>query len=684
MRSRILFALALATTSGCYFTERSNPYDPDGTVNPTVVVMQPYSVSCRQWDENGAAPFLFPPGFTKNLLSVEEQAEISNRCDLVCAASDCQQYVFLTSAVRDPVERCTEAVGALELRYREILYVSDAERTVDILLPAAADLRVEGAADGGLFTITTDTSNETDDDQYFDYVVAYQAIYVGHVTRAAWERFRDRVLLTRSLASVDRNSIVVTLSDGFGANQTACRIDVRFDQATEIVAHPLAFGGGYGRHVAIADLPLDDAAFAPEVSRLEFATTYATGDGVCWVDVIYRDASSGALAHAPPDGTFYGLGAMCDADGGPPPVASGRFLPADGEAFAVPYVDFIGQWINFIGPDEIGSFEIDVPEYFLFEAFTGVPLLMEGVGPFLGGLRDTLALVPPAGNPLVLCSTSGSCTSFDAPACAGGTATFVDIAPKPPEVETTQLLVATQSTNGTCVVWLDAAPSVTVARQEEFAAVEPVAVHWTTNGGLPSAVAVGYLDPSDPETMVFEMPAVPAAETRFSLVYDNDTCERVLTAASDGLTTAAFSEPLLECPMDGSGCSLYAYRGVGLPGIDIFHSDGIDGGFVVPDEGGIAYYGVGCADPADVYYAIGLPFLGEIVPTTIATSVAARLDPPRARVVEESPTLCQVPSTVLLGAPADGPLGGTGRVVVTYTSGDQFRTQPYCVPAGLP
>ena len=107
-----------------------------------------------------------------------------------------------------------------------------------------------------------------------------------------------------------------------------------------------------------------------------------------------------------------------------------------------------------------------------------------------------------------------------------------------------------------------------------------------------------------------------------------------------------------QCPTNGLGCSLYAFRGVG--------SD-------------------------DVYYATGLPFLGDIVPTTIATSVATRLDVPRSRVVEGAvPRACQVPSTILMGAPADGPLGGTGRMVVVYSSGDQYRTQPYCVPSGLP
>lgn len=670
---RRAIALVLLGVASCT-VERTNPYDPDGTVRPYVDVLQPYAITCRSWETQGGGIHPFPPGFDPAALSAEEADDITNRCAGPCAAGEgnCEQFLVLTSQARSPAARCTETENSIELRYLEILYQQDAEKSVDLVLPGATrELIAAGLEDDGLAVI-----QETADAIAFHD--AYTAVhYEGSaVTSAAIERFRDDILLTRPLLGVNRAGMTLTFKGGFGSNVTTCRVDVQFDQATEVIEHPAGWGGGYGRHVAMANLTLGDGAIVQGVSNLEMATTYALGEGSCWVDVVYRDAA-GRLAHAETDATNIDLEAMCDGNGQPPPIGAGRFFTSGDEGFVVPllyggdyYLDFIGRMP---GDD---PYAIGAAEYFVFEDFAGAPLDLAGVGNIFGGATDDIALLSPGGETMSVCTPTGTCTQLAPPDCAGGAARYVDIAEWPGEVELTELLVATQSTSSTCVLWYDPGPPFSIAREATFAKTAPVQVHWATRQGVPSAMLNGYVSLDDTVAAV-EMPALPAAPTEYPLYFFDDgiTCEPTTGADGAGIGVSGASELIKECAVDGSGCSVTSYRALGLPNLDVIDYTGL----TVPDHGALAYYSYGCADPDDAYYAVLPPYLGEAVrPTRIGSAMATRLDVPRSR--QPNGSICEIPSTMVLGAPGDGPLGGAGSMIVIYPSGGTERTQPFCEP----
>lgn len=140
----LLVAALLASSAACFPPERDNKYDPDGTVDPHVDILEAYAVSCAQWTD---PEFPFPPGFTVGLLSDEEQTEIGVHCAQVCDGHPfCQDVSVLTSAVRSPPARCSEESSTAALRYNEILYEADAERRIELILPHSVDL---GADDLG-------------------------------------------------------------------------------------------------------------------------------------------------------------------------------------------------------------------------------------------------------------------------------------------------------------------------------------------------------------------------------------------------------------------------------------------------------------------------------------------------------------------------------------------------------
>jgi hypothetical protein len=303
---------------------------------------------------------------------------------------------------------------------------------------------------------------------------------------------------------------------------------------------------------------------------------------------------------------------------------------------------------------------------------------VECLGNLLGTSTDEIGLVPSDGSDLVICSTDGFCTNFPPPDCSGAPARYLDIAPKPPDLDVTQILAATQSTNGTCVVWIDGGGVFTVAREQSFATQNDVRVQWVTRGGAPSAMVIGTLDDAQPGNVALELP--PAAPSQvFEIIAPTVQCLPYPYAAADGLGSSVLTEMILDCANDGSGCTPYSFRALGFPAFEYYTDEDLDGVYEsVPDEGALAYWSGGCADPADAYYFETLPFLGDIRPTSIGASMTAALDTHRSRAASDD--TCEVPSTVLIGAPADGPLGGTGRMIVVYNSGDVERTQPFCTP----
>lgn len=660
--------MAIFLLAGC-IPERDNPYDPGSEYIPRAEVFEPYGFTCRQWAE--PETYTLPPGFDPETdLSPEEFTEVDDFCYPRCAfkvvgEGTCDYSYVLTSVLSDETPpACTFADRTIRLDYAEALYLQD-QRVVNLVVPARGELHVESAAEGGFHVLDPD---------FVSYELAYGSGRALVTTQAA-EAFQGMKLLTRALETVERNQATLTFPAGRGSNQIECRVDIYYDQAHDVLSHPQGFGGGYGRHVAIADLPLEDVEDASNhASRLEFATTYAGASGRCWLDVAYRGADT-RLTQISRETLGIDVEAECHPDGSPPPVAVGRFAGGD-EAFAIQYEGNGVRWIDFVGA--VGPYEVGAVGYFQLDGMTQAPVAMAGVGDLFSTSADEIALVPAGGESLLVCSPTGSCNTVDPPPCRGAGSRFVTVAPLPPEIPTDEVLTAVQSTAGTCVVryaWTGSA--LEPVQQQEFTGIpDDVSVHWSTRLGEIAWLVAGVLDDSTPEVVVREFGPDPQI---YDLFFAVDSCDPILTGTEMGVGVSAASLPDYECATDGSGCDLYSYRRIGLPTADVYHTLGGTDGYTIVDEGALGLWQDG--ECGSGYYAQGL-FIEGLTASSVGASMAGRADPRRSR--QPTSAVCEVPPTFLFGAPSESPLGGTGRMIVIYESGGTTRETPFCDPLGLP
>lgn len=668
---RITLAAGLLVAAvGCNVPARDNPYDPGSEVSPTVEAVLPAGFTCLQWQNPAAFPL---PDFDLDAIEPDERAEIEGFCDGSCPdgsdIDECERHRVITSVLRTPPMdepvRCTQSDPVMDLRLHEVFLRQDKLQYADIVIPSSGLVTATSLDDGG-FEILPIESVPGPADPSRRLVV----------TDRARERFAERVLLTRPLEDVRVNRTSVSFTHGNGANVIECVLRVEYEQAHDAASHPSGLAGGYGHHVAIADLALDDGMLPARSTRLEFATSYT--DGLfCYADILFHTPSDG-LVRVPPfsedDLVESGLVAEC-GPAGPTPVASGAFLLDGEEAFAFLYRDFDGtRRIHYVERHPDDPYRVRVDAFDFSAALQGpTPRIFTGVGDLWSSARHDLALVSSDGSLAMICSPDDmSCLPLAAPDCLGAGSRFVAVADRPGEVDTEELFAAVQSSAGTCLLWYSgSAADVVLDRTESFPGQpERLALHWTTVQGAPASIAVGLLDPTEPHITVREFG--PAPRTYPLIRNPVESCEAMTEEGLD-FGASGVSLPFRSCQADGSGCALYSNRVAGVPGIEVYYKE--DDAFVA-EGGALAFQRT---DPTCGDFFQPLMYdLSDIVPTRMGSALAARLDPPRARFASNS--VCVTPGTMVIGAPGDGMLGGQGRVIVLYDSAGTTVDAEPCVP----